>query len=656
MPTYRIETEKGVYEVETSTPPKGSPEWAAERETENAANIARYKQDGGKPLDTSVGGLVKGAANTVKGLVDAGKRIVTPPESTRDKALSAVAGPLGPLVGDMVSAQVETGKKAFEAGRKGNYSEAAGYGLAAAIPLIGPAAAATAEKIGEGKISEGAGELLAGAVLPKVVSKVKSIPIAPKLKSRLNPVDEAAVAFGEREGIPLDAATRTGSKLVRNVQALSQKQFGGEAYAQRARQAQTDALAATGERLAERISPKPATPESAGAAVRGAVEGRITSLHEKANQQYGRLREIEADPKNLRKVQVGTREVPSTLVDAKGNKVVRTEAVTEDIALPVDMRPVKDALKPILDQMKRQMPIAEQRGSAGLKAIENILNESDFKQASLADADLSAIKAAARGAEIPALRNISQGLAAKAVEELDSAVVEAVKQAGAEALQSLQRGRVLTRGKYEAADILKKLAKEPVQLFQQVTFAKDSGVNLVRNLAKQAPAEMPGVARAYVEGLLDTATAEGGFGSAKTVQSAWRKLGPETKRVMFKDAALVKDLDDFFHLAKKMDENPNPSGTSYVASIIPATGLIVMSPQIGIPMVVGNAALSRILFSPRGSRALTRGLRMPLGNKAAATLTAGQILKMAGPDAKPLPKAAQGSPSKSSEEQAALRR
>jgi hypothetical protein len=44
---------------------------------------------------------------------------------------------------------------------------------------------------------------------------------------------------------------------------------------------------------------------------------------------------------------------------------------------------------------------------------------------------------------------------------------------------------------------------------------------------------------------------------------------------------------------------------------------MVSAPWIGVPLQVGTAALSKLLHSDAGVRLLTRGLKIPIGNKAA---------------------------------------
>jgi hypothetical protein len=78
------------------------------------------------------------------------------------------------LATDLVKAQVDQGSQAVQSVRQGNYSEAAGHGLAAITPIFGPPAARAGEQIASGDWAGGAGSAvgLIGSVLaPEVVAK-----------------------------------------------------------------------------------------------------------------------------------------------------------------------------------------------------------------------------------------------------------------------------------------------------------------------------------------------------------------------------------------------------------------------------------------------------------------------------------------------------
>ena len=270
------------------------------------------------------------------------------------------------------------------------------------------------------------------------------------------------------------------------------------------------------------------------------------------------------------------------------------QTVAVPMQMPVDLRAAKVALRPIYERITRQRPVAEQRASAGLKAIQNILDSPDYLPASVADADLSAIKELARTSD--GFRNVSQGVAAQAVKQLHAAVDAAVAKAVPEAVKALAEGRQMTVAKFGARDVLKGVREEPVQAYKQMTYANDAGVNKLREVASLAPAELPKVGRAFMEDLINTATAEGGFARSQGLYTKWQALGPQTKAALFRDPALVQDIDRFFLLAKKIGENPNPSGTAGVLTALNATSAPAM------------VALSELFYSRSGGTCLTQGI------------------------------------------------
>jgi hypothetical protein len=285
-----------------------------------------------------------------------------------------------------------------------------------------------------------------------------------------------------------------------------------------------------------------------------------------------------------------------------GHKWWEPQAKAVTMAAPVDLRGVKAALKPIYDRMMRQLPVTQQQASPGLKALENIVNGEDFAPLTQVDADLGAIKSISRGrgSDLPELRDVSQGLAAEAVKQLDAAVRAAAEGLGPEAIAALRAGRKATVSKVQSGEVLKRMREEPVQAFQQATYAKDAGIAQLRRMAALAPNEMPKVGRAFLDDLMRKAMADGGFDKSKTLASAWENLGPQTRLLLFRDAAYIADLDNFFRLAKKIAENPNPSGTARVSNVL------------NLATALPSYAIAKLLYSSKGIKTLTNGMRVNL--------------------------------------------
>lgn len=540
------------------------------------------------------------------------------------KGLYRTVTDLPGTVRDVLAAQQKPLDRAAESFQQGDYGAAALDVLNYAVPVIGPQISDLQHRYRAGEI--GAGGLLGGgvglglqAVTPPKAANAGRLRAIHGITNP-NVVERAAVAFGQREGIPIDAATATGNPVVRGAQNLADRSLAGGLSGQRARAAQEAALAQTGQRLATRAHRTAVSPYQAGEAVQDAVEARIGRFSQDANVAYDTLRTIEADPKNTRNVRI---KVETTAAD--GTR--KMDTVTVPMQLPVDLRTVKTQLRPVYDRMTRQMPVAQQRADPALHAIKNILDSPDYMPASIIDVDLSAIKQLARTSG--PTRNTSQGLAATAVKTLDLEVQRAVAQGGPDAVRALRDGRAATTSKYASADLLKRLRDEPTQVFQQATWANDAGLDRLRAIQREAPAEMAQVGRAYLDDLMNTATAEGGFSRSASIQSKWAKLGPETKKLLFKHDAYIKDLDNFFMLAKKMQENPNPSGSGYTAALTGQGVLLLTEPVSGAALTLAGYGLSRLLHSRAGVQALTRGLTVPVGQKAAAASAFSTLAKTA---------------------------
>lgn len=546
----------------------------------------------------------------------------------------------GQFAKGMTEAQLAQFKKGYAAYKAGDYSEAAGHAIAGALPLIGPAAAHAGEQLAEGRTAEGAGEA-AGLLAPYAIRGAKAlrggkdiqIPITPAL--RLDKISQAANDFADANNIPLDVATRTENGAAAGAQNLLSKQPGSAGLVKNAREAQASALTDTAARLSDQINTTPQTAETAGASIRSSLENRAARYKANADKAYETLRQAEADPANTKNVQTGSRVQEQTAFNPQGQSVIQkvTIPVMEDVALPVDLSGVKKVLQPIFDKVKKSMPLAQQQASPGLKAIENILDAPDQVPASIADHNLSAVKGIVRGADAPYLRDVSQGLAAKALGELSDAVDSAVSQAGPDAVKALQRGRALTKAKWGVADLLGDLREEPVRLFDQITSRRDTAISTLREVAKQAPGQMKDVARGFVDGLVEDATREGGFDKATSTYNKWKALGPSTKTVLFNNPKLINDFDNLFRVAERISRNPNPSGTASTAASMITGGILLENPILGASYLIGTNALSRLLFNPNFARALTRGLKVSIGNKAAAGLAAASLAKLAGDDA-----------------------
>lgn len=749
---------------------------------------------------------------------------------TAVKAAAKVVTDLPGAAAGVLDAQRVPFEKAKESFSQGDYISGARHALNYLIPLVGPMLDEQGDKAAAGNIAGSVGGTLGIAANiagpKKVLDAVRApIPKVPAIAANRNPVEAAAVQFGQREGIPIDVATATGNRGLRAVQHVADRSVAGGAVAEAARVAQGNALAATGERLATRAHGTAQTAEQAGHGTTQAVKGQISKLHGEANTAYQRLRAYEADPAYATRVPVkdappakvvpitsspvkmppsevaqfdrlfadakaqgyaGTRDELARVYTAKlkeakdvisevalsadeatghldllkaiskaggigidlerggglsgelagmidkssrsrtGKKlspyfnaksggvdgapgvVVRKGGMTADamrehlsqdprfagrfenlsdfieavdeamrveqgvtqagkgvtysvptvmrdllgvtegnqwwgdvgsapprpttpMGLAVDLRPARSALKPLADRFTAMkeigIPLQGAQARAAL-ALKGIMDGPDYAPLSVVDEALGELKSMARSqSDLPELRNhaISQ-----AIEGLDLSVKIRAAEAGDHVLEALEAGRKATRAKYAAADVLDELtggSAEGVRPYDRLTAPKDSRVGLLRKIQQLAPNEVPKVARAYLDRLLEKAMAEGGFGKAKGLAADWQRLGPETKKALFRDPAYIQDLDNFFILAKRIEDTPNPSGTAHTLLTWGQGGLLVADPVTGFATQLSLGAISKLMHSKAGVKLLTQGFRLPVKAKAAAMALRANLLK-----------------------------
>lgn len=522
--------------------------------------------------------------------------------------------------------QGELAQKAADAASSGDLVTATRHLINYLIPLVGPGLDEAGDMAQRGEVYGAAGKSLGIGVAnvgPYALAKVQPVAKVPAPVRNPNPATRDAVAFAQREGIPATPATATGNPVLLGLEKLADHtSLTGSVVGQRATQAHDAALAATSERMAARAHPSVVTAEQAGQAVRDTVRVARDAFATQADEAYAALRkfESEAEPANV-----------TTMVEGRiGGSSIPVPQTTQ-VRLAVDVGAKKDALRPAYEALERSRATYPNLFSGAQKrahnALADLLNGPDMAPLSVVDEALGHLKDLARVRD-GALRSKEQGAFAFIVQKIDDAVRQAAMRGGPKVIKALEDGRKATKAKYAADEIYEAIRTEPVKAFTQTTAPGDSAIAQLREIAKLAPSELPKIGRAYLDELFAKATAEGGFAKSQTLHTAWSKLGPETKKLLFQDLKYIKDLDDFFLYAKRASMNPNTSGTAYVAGII-ASMYRFTDPLSGAAYEIGMGSLAKLLHSPASTRALVNGLRIPMGNKTGAAAAAANLMKLA---------------------------
>ena len=530
------------------------------------------------------------------------------------------------------SANIGATKKAL---KKGEYGKAVTSGISA-LPFVGPPVGAIAENLRQGEIPEAIGHT-AGLLAPYAAARALPRGIGPIVKDINNPVERAAISSAERAGIPMTAGQRTGSHGLQKVESGMQNLPGSANRATEFYKTQQAAIGQEGERLARLPSPISTDAYGAAQAVQQKLQSHITNLKSQADVAYDSVRQSAAA--NTKTLQIGTKPMLNAagqpIVDAAGNPLPGTP-IMQTFESPVDLKPLQAQLRPIYQDLQRSMPVARQEASPAFSTLRDIMTrkmnppigETSERYMNAMDFDkaLGAIKSITRDGSSPFLTSQSQGIAKQIVKNGEYELQDALKGAPG-ATPDLATGRKLVRSYYDTADLLGDLHSEPGALYSNLVSGGDRVFDTLQKLNKIAPAELKTVGRTFLEGMVDKATREGGFGRSAGILADWNRLGQRTKDLMY-GATLSKDIDNFLLAAKRLTAEANPSGTAHLQTALGAAGAIggslvgtlfghmTAGAAAGVmgTEVVGPALAARVMFSPGGAKLLTKAITLPVNS------------------------------------------
>lgn len=263
------------------------------------------------------------------------------------------------------------------------------------------------------------------------------------------------------------------------------------------------------------------------------------------------------------------------------------------VGLPVSMKEVKDAIRPVVEQYEQSLTITQRQSDPGLRALQQILEGDDVVAASVADMNLSTLKRMA--GRVPGLRNRSEGLAALAVQNLEASLQKTLAEVP-EAADVLAKGREAVKGQYRVAELRESLESEPVRRFNQLVEAGDRGIERLRAVAAEAgPDEMRRVGRAWLD---EHIAKNADYGK-------WDSLGDETKRIVFGDQRRVQAIDAYVERARRLSLitkgrmgqiSPEALFTTLTAARDANIGILREIPRGQLPEV-GRALLDQMFTS-----------------------------------------------------------
>lgn len=556
-------------------------------------------------LGSSAVNLGKGAWHTVRHPLDTAASLATtvagmgpdgPPGSWEHEVAKPAAAALSNYEKDRYGGLSNIGETLYHdplgaAADISAIAEPLGSGLKAAGAVADAAnAARTASALRTaGEASSAVGNAVNPMALPGRIVRGVANKVLP-ISSSLTPVEHAAVDYALNEGAPVDLATATGNGFVGSAKAILQRQPLSAGVAGEFNRNQQNWLNTRAGDLAASVGPSaPKTKLTAGLAAKQAIDNQVSAYRSTAQAAYQKL--LKMAENNPETVQVGTQPNP-TLDPSQPDRI----PVMGAVAGPVDTSAMKNLAGPLLDEIDKTIPLAQQQMSPSVSLLRQIMARPAFVDLQTAINDNSAIQNVAR-TETPALKTQAQRISAALVPAYRSAIDDAAQHLGPDAYQALQNGRQATISKYELGTAIpKQINGKPVTLVNLLTAGDDASIPVLQKIQKHVPGALPGIARSTIEDIFSHSAENGGFSRVDGTLNKWNALGDETKNILF-GKNTSDEITQLLQFAKLAAKNANPSGSATVGTTAALATLLMRDPLTAIAAMAGSRALAKGLFN-----------------------------------------------------------
>jgi hypothetical protein len=472
-------------------------------------------------------------------------------------------------------ATTQLGGAAVQVGRQGVWPLLKLMGQVSGTALTSEAAGQATEK-GMDALGVGGGYARLGGdaarfVTPAAAMKlydyfVGKLPDKGPLVQNTNPPErQQQVDMLKRMGVQLDKGQENNNDFVRKLSQSGQNRLGTSTMAEQFYKDQAQQLADAAQKVVDQPIPgrppvqSPRSRFGTGEDIADKLKGVVARLKSQADEAYSSVRGQAAQ--QAKSVQVGEQAIPpSLIVDPSGNPAIpaRTVPVMRSIEAPVDVRPMRQSLRGVYDELNSALPPVQKERNPAFTALKSLMESPDDAMPAVNfDRFLGALKSITRNGDNPYLTNTAQGLAKKVIASGEEQLKASL---GSEILAKLTEGRSATRQYHEVADFMAGLSpEEPGRVVSKLLSGSDISANALKTLQKNAPETVDQLGKMYLQELVDLATQEGGFNRSAGLLKRWNDLGKETKQVLFGDKS--KDIETFLLAAKDVTKMWNPSGS-----------------------------------------------------------------------------------------------
>ncbi len=446
----------------------------------------------------------------------------------------------------------------------------------------------------------------------------KAVGAATKVRSGLSPLESAAVDYALADpdlSRTVDAATATGNKALAAQKSLLRKFPTSAGVVGDAELGQQAAIRGKMADVASDVAPTgPTQIFTSGQQTLDAVRGQLRDYSAKAKDAFENRLYPEAE-KSAKVMVVGQKPNPTLDPNAPD-----TIPLTAKVAGPTDMTAVKNAARPMLDQLRTEMRVTNTQVSPVTSMLEDIVNGPDIVSLRTAKDNISALQKLSRN-EARSMYTKAQAMTGQLVTPFHDAIETAAQNISPEAYQALQDGNEATRAKYDLAkavpDSYLKKDTPPnnlAQLHDLLTKPEDAMLPRLQKVAQHVPDAIPGIARATIEDIFSGITKKGGINDVQSALNKWEgpgALGPQTKELLF-GPETTEEITNLLHYAKMAVSESNPSGTAPTAQIMALVALMAHNPMMGIAAMTGARQLAKGIFNPEAAATIRQTGRVPL--------------------------------------------
>ena len=493
---------------------------------------------------------------------------------------------------------------------QGNYAGAAGGFLGNAAMVMGPNILK-----GAGRLAEAGGAArtarLASAPVEQVTSTFKPTPMT------------NAAEYANSIGAGVTRGEATGSKMYQAAERAAPYTPGASGVAEDFYNTRNAQLLEQPQGVIKSLGGGMNDAHGAGAAARDEAMGVIQKHGAEGDAAYQSVRDrIEAKQSATKSAQadpVGPEQEP-------GLGYTKKAPVEKAVVAPVEMAPVRKAIKGLYEELRDTLVDTQKASSPGWNRIKQLYEHPDkFRSALDIDRDLSEIKGIVRNDKSQYVKSQSARYAFGAIDALEGQLQKVIVDVGGpEALNELKTGRAAVAKQHIAASALKKVLTEndsPANLMQSVTERGDKNIYALEALQKVAPQGVNEIAATKLTGVLNKIRGEGGNADMAGALAEYNSMGPRTKAAFY--GAAAAELDSFFEHAPKLIQNLNKSGTAPMSMGAKTLGLagamigtFLTSPVHAVEGAAAAGAMmtsanltARWLFKPGNAKLLQNTMR-----------------------------------------------